>query len=679
MVVPSILVGSFTGMVGSVYWVTVSPESTRPATRRSLREKSRAHTGPASEPTAASADTTPAGTAIITTTPFSGDTGAVDAIDGTPTPEQGAPGLADAAPDAVAEPTALADEPSDLLDDPTAPVRVIPDAGAARAAASPSGDGLPPAEALADPRLLGAEDAVAVPPVDDSASPAIGDLFGVPVQPDAPALFDEPAPVTAEEPSPLFLSDIENALAAEAETTEVSEPEVEAQPAQVTAWADDRHPITALTWVDPLKVGATPSAQPETAPALFAGARLAPTGRRLRLVLPLGIIGALCASYVGGTLLAPLDNVAPAVQNAPVEIAAAPAATVTWPATGSAAVAVLGMNPVASTTDRDQIASLSKVASVMMVLDKLPLKVGEQGPSYAFTKADQRDFLDYRRSNQSSLDVPVGGSLTEYQILQGVLLGSANNYIDRLAREIWGSEAAFADASAKWLRDNGIEGITLENPSGFSKSNVATPEAMLRLSELAMRNPVFAEIVATRTAEIPGVGTVTNTNKMLDDPGVIGIKTGTLDHWNLLTAKEVKVGDTTVRLFTSVLGQDSSKDRLAVTRELLAGMEKSLADQPVSVPKGTVVGKVTTEWGGEVNLVTDSDVRVVLWNGATATATSDLALGSKTTAGAKAGTLSAKGPVNTAETTVSLAKEVTAPSIWWRLTHPLELFGIDKQ
>ena len=60
-------------------------------------------------------------------------------------------------------------------------------------------------------------------------------------------------------------------------------------------------------------------------------------------------------------------------------------------------------------------------------------------------------------------------------------------------------------------------------------------------------------------------------------------------------------------------------------------------------------------------------------------ATADLALGSKTTAGAKAGTLSAKGPVNTAETTVSLAKEVTAPSIWWRLTHPLELFGIDKQ
>ena len=47
--------------------------------------------------------------------------------------------------------------------------------------------------------------------------------------------------------------------------------------------------------------------------------------------------------------------------------------------------------------------------------------------------------------------MPVGGSLTEYQMLQGVLLGSANNYIDRLAKEILGSDAAFADAAATWL------------------------------------------------------------------------------------------------------------------------------------------------------------------------------------------------------------------------------------
>ncbi|MDQ0614989.1 D-alanyl-D-alanine carboxypeptidase (penicillin-binding protein 5/6) [Microbacterium sp. W4I4] len=392
----------------------------------------------------------------------------------------------------------------------------------------------------------------------------------------------------------------------------------------------------------------------------------------------MGIVLALCAAYVGGTLLCPLDAVAPTITANQVVVDAAPAATVVWPGIGSAAIGIQGMSTLASTTERAEIASITKIASVMMVLEKLPLKVGEQGPSFEFTKADHRDYLQYRWSNQSSLDVPVGGSLTEYQMLQGVLLGSANNYIDRLARELWGSEAAFAEASATWLSDHGVEGISLHSPSGFDHDNVATPAALVRLGEVAMENPVLAEIVGTRSAEIPGVGTVTNTNKMLDDAGVIGMKTGTLtQQWNLLTAKDVASGDTTVRLFTSVLGQESNADRLAVSRQLLAGVEKSLAEQPVSVPKGTVVGRVSTEWGDKVDVVTDADAKVVLWNGAAATATADLALGSKSTAGSKVGTLTTEGPVDTVQTPVSLAADVEAPSAWWRLTHPLELFGID--
>jgi len=458
---------------------------------------------------------------------------------------------------------------------------------------------------------------------------------------------------------------------------EPAEP-VEPEPTP-TAWADDENPTTALTWVDPQSVGAASDSEPGRAPDLFAGARLTPGWRRPRALLPVAIVTTLCAAYVAGTLLCPLDAVAPTITAERVEVDPAPAATVAWPANGSAAVGIQGMSTLASTTDREEIASITKVASVMMVLEKLPLKVGEQGPSFEFTRADHRDYLQYRWSNQSSLDVPVGGSLTEYQMLQGVLLGSANNYIDRLARELWGSEQAFADASVTWLSDHGVEGISLHSPSGFDHDNVATPAALVRLAEVAMENPVLAEIVGTRSAEIPGVGTVTNTNKMLDDAGVVGLKTGTLTHnWNLLTAKDVTAGDTTVRVFTSVLAQDSNADRLAVTRQLLAGVEASLAEQPVSVPKGTVVGRVSTEWGEKVDVVTDADAKVVLWNGASATATPDLALGSKTKAGAKAGTLTTKGPVDTAETPVSLAADVTPPSMWWRLTHPLELFGLDN-
>lgn len=444
-----------------------------------------------------------------------------------------------------------------------------------------------------------------------------------------------------------------------------------------TEWADAARPPTALTWLEPsdLLDEHVRGAQPRD---LFAGARLTPEWRRPRVLLPLGFVLALCGAYVSTMLLWPLDEVAPVVEASTIEIAPAPAATMTWPTTGSAAVGIQGMTPVASTASAGEIASISKVVSVMMVLDELPLKVGEQGPSFAFTLADAREFWRYRSMDQSSLDVPVGGSLTEYQMLQGVMLGSANNYIDRLAKEIWGSQRGFAEASAKWLSDRGIEGVTLASPSGFSEANVAPPAALIQIAELAMANPVFAEIVATRSADIPGAGVVTNTNQMLDDPGVVGVKTGTLTRWHLLTAKDVAFGDTTVRLYTSVLGQVGNTERLDATRQLLSEMETTLAEQPPSVPSRTVVGRVSTEWGDRVDVVTDADARVLLWNGSDASATTSFSLGDKRSAGAEVGTLTVEGPIGTATASVSLADDITQPSAWWRLTHPLALLGLDN-
>lgn len=480
----------------------------------------------------------------------------------------------------------------------------------------------------------------------------------------------ESAASTAVTEHSLFLADTVAVDAADEPS-----PATETKTDEPRAWADEKRPATALTWIDP----STASAGVVSAPDLFAGARLVPGWLRPRVLVPLSIVAALCGSYIGTTLLWPLNSVAPTVQASTIEIAPAPAAAVTWPTQGSAAVGIEGISTIASSTEPDQIASISKVVSVLMVLDELPLKPGEQGPSFAFTSQDASDFWSYRRSNQSSLDVPVGGSLTEYQMLQGVLLGSANNYIDRLSDEIWGSDRRFAEASEQWLSDRGIDDVVLKSPSGFSRENVASPAALIQIGELAMKNPVFAEIVGTKSAEIPGAGLVANTNRMLEDNGVVGLKTGTLSKsWNLLTAKDVPVGESTVRLYAAVLDQDGDKERVAATRSLFAEVEKSLADQPVTVPKGTVVGRVSTEWGERVDVVTDADVRVVLWNGSTATASTEFTLEDQSESGAKVGTLTASGPVDSAKTAVSLDGEVAAPSFWWRLTHPLELFGLDK-
>ena len=449
-------------------------------------------------------------------------------------------------------------------------------------------------------------------------------------------------------------------------------------------WADEARSATALTWVDESAVAdAAPTVgldapDPDAAGAsLFRGARLRSTAAGPGVLVPVGVLVALVAGYAGTTLLWPLHEVPPTVSAVEFTTTPAAAAAVAWPAQGSAAVGVQGIGTVASSTDQAVIASITKVVSALMVLDRMPLAVGEQGPEFSFTRADNRAYWNYKRQDQSALDVPVGGSLTEYQMLQGVLLGSANNYIDRLAKEIWGSDRAFADAAQTWLRERGITGMTIATPSGFDERNTATPAALIAVAEKALQNPVFAEIVGTPSVELPGAGVVTNTNGMLADPGVVGLKTGTLhESWNLLTAKDVTVDGTTVRLFASVLTQEDDDMRLEATRSLFSQVEAALQGQAPAVPRGTVVGSVSTPWGAKADIVTDADADVVLWNSATATATSTFDLGEHRAAGAEVGTLTTSGPLNTVTTPLTLAQKIDGPSAWWRLTHPLELLGL---
>ncbi|APH46852.1 hypothetical protein BMW26_15790 [Microbacterium sp. 1.5R] len=449
-------------------------------------------------------------------------------------------------------------------------------------------------------------------------------------------------------------------------------------------WAEEDSGGTPLTWVDPVDVAQHPATDAlddapavESGGALLTGAHLRPAIARPGVLVPLGVLVGLLGTYAGSAMLWPLHEVAPTVQAVELAPVAAPAAAITFPAQGSAAVGIGGIGTTSSSLDAAAIASVTKVVSSLMVLERMPLAVGEQGPEFSFTRADNLAYWDYRRSDQSALDVPVGGTLTEFQLLQGTLLGSANNYIDRLSAEIWGSPSSFTAAAAVWLRDRGLDDITIITPSGFDDRNRATPESLVALAEIAMQNPVFAGIVGTPSVDLPGAGTVVNTNGMLADPGVVGVKTGTLgDSWNLLTAKVVTVDDTTVHLYASVLGQADDAQRLTETRSLFTQVETALEQQTPAVAEGTVVGTVTTAWGASTDVVTDADADVVLWNGAVAEASTDFSLGDNREAGDEVGTMTSVGPLNTVTTSLSLADDVDGPSPWWRLTHPLELLGI---
>ncbi|WP_396667157.1 D-alanyl-D-alanine carboxypeptidase family protein [Microbacterium sp. R86528] len=440
----------------------------------------------------------------------------------------------------------------------------------------------------------------------------------------------------------------------------------------------------ALTWVDessiatgnpPADLAGTNSGYLPVGADLLADApRRSPL--RASVLVPILAVFLVVGGYLATTLLWPLYAVTPTITASEVQPAGAPDAAPTWPNEGSASIAVAGIPGVLeSTGELDSIASITKVVTALVVLDEMPLNVGEEGPSFSFSYADSADYWQYRYRGESALDVPVDGSLTEYQLLEGMLIGSANNYADILASNLWPSDAVFASAANSWLSLHGLEDITIVEPTGIDEGNVATPAALIALAQKALADPVIAEIVAKQSVELPGAGLVENTNDLLSDPGVLGIKTGTLTAWNLLSAKTVTVGETPVTMYAAVLGQPDNDERLDVSRALYDQTEAELQLVP-SVTAGTVAGQVHTLWAEPVNIITNDDAAVILWNGDSGTVNTTYALDDSRIEGEPVGTLSVDGPLDSASVELVLQSDVEEPTAWWRITHPLELFGL---
>lgn len=244
--------------------------------------------------------------------------------------------------------------------------------------------------------------------------------------------------------------------------------------------------------------------------------------------------------------------------------------SVSWPTTGAAAIGLIDGEVMASSDRALPMASISKVVTVLMLLEERPLQLGEQGDTIVFTADEDQDYLVYQDRGQSALLVPVGTALTEYQMLEGILVGSASNFADMLVDRVWSGEGDFTAAAEAFLARENLTGITMIEPTGIDPRNTATPASLIALGRRALAHPVVAEIVAKRSIDLPGVGYVENTNDLLADPGVVGIKTGTLSGYSLLSAQDLEDDQgVPVRVFVVVLEQSDDAERYRAARHLL--------------------------------------------------------------------------------------------------------------
>jgi D-alanyl-D-alanine carboxypeptidase (penicillin-binding protein 5/6) len=171
-----------------------------------------------------------------------------------------------------------------------------------------------------------------------------------------------------------------------------------------------------------------------------------------------------------------------------------------------------------------------------------------------------------------------GEKITVYNLLQGLLIYSANDAAEALAQQYPEGRDAFIAAMNAKATELGLTNSHFSNPIGLdAPDQYSSARDLVRVSEVAMRNPTFASIVATKTSVVKSVDgkfihPLKNVNELLGKvDGVVGVKTGWTEgaRENLVT----QVNRNNKRILITLLG---SQDRFGETTELIDWIFKNV-------------------------------------------------------------------------------------------------------
>ena len=127
----------------------------------------------------------------------------------------------------------------------------------------------------------------------------------------------------------------------------------------------------------------------------------------------------------------------------------------------------------------------------------------------------------------SSLYLKKGERVTVRELLYGLMLQSGNDAAAALAILLDGSEAAFAERMNRRAAELGLREMHFRNPNGLdADGHCASARCLGLLAAEAMKNPLFRQVVSTKTITV-GSRSFTNHNKLLwQYPDAAGVKTG---------------------------------------------------------------------------------------------------------------------------------------------------------
>jgi D-alanyl-D-alanine carboxypeptidase (penicillin-binding protein 5/6) len=238
----------------------------------------------------------------------------------------------------------------------------------------------------------------------------------------------------------------------------------------------------------------------------------------------------------------------------------------------------------------------------------------------------------------STMGLQAGDVLTVQDLLYGLLLPSGNDAAKALARlvgaQLPGGEAdpiaTFVQAMNDLCAELGAKNTTFVNPAGEDQEgHLSTARDLAILAGALLDDPALAEIVRTPSIEVTYGGeaerrlTLENTNQLLGETGIIGVKTGSTDAAGGCLVVGAAYSERN-RVVLVVLGSDleyegdapePSKDArfldmLAMIQGLNEDYDWLAADDPEAVPglrEALAAWEVTMEDAADLVLPADQD------------------------------------------------------------------------
>ncbi len=199
-----------------------------------------------------------------------------------------------------------------------------------------------------------------------------------------------------------------------------------------------------------------------------------------------------------------------------------------------------------------KMASTTKIMTAIIVLENSSLDTTVEASKKAAGTGGSR------------LGLKTGDKITIRDLMYGLMLCSGNDAAVCLAESVGGSIEGFSELMNTKAQELELHNTHFESPHGLdSDQHYTTAYELALLSDYALKNPTFLNIVGTKnhTVTINGTPkTLSNTNELLGNlDGVYGIKTGFTNGANRCLVTACKRGN--MDIICVVLGADTKNFR----------------------------------------------------------------------------------------------------------------------